>query len=175
MNKKNVVPVDELNLITALQYYSTDKKDRSEKLSEDFLSMLIEAYLLGVGENSPVNLAKLNQAVFKEYEGQNFEDRVKTHVENDDLPALQRLLVSEWHRDYNQGAYDGIENNPEITMKTWVSMRDERVRDTHEYLEGMTIPVNEEFYTFDGDHAMIPGGFENPENNVNCRCILQYT
>lgn len=64
-------------------------------------------------------------------------------------------------------AYDG---SP--LSKTWVTMLDEKVRDTHQYLEGMTVPLDDEFYTYDGDHAQAPGGFTAAQNNVGCRCQL---
>jgi hypothetical protein len=54
-------------------------------------------------------------------------------------------------------------------------MDDDRVRDTHMFLEGVEVPMGERFYTFDGDSAMIPGDFALPENNINCRCTLSYT
>lgn len=64
-------------------------------------------------------------------------------------------------------AYDG---SP--LAKTWVTMMDEKVRDTHQYLEGMTVPLDDEFYTYDGDHAQAPGGFTAAQNNCGCRCQL---
>lgn len=64
-------------------------------------------------------------------------------------------------------AYDG---SP--LSKTWVTMLDEKVRDTHQYLEGMTVPLDDEFYTYDGDHAQAPGGFTAAQNNCGCRCML---
>jgi hypothetical protein len=51
-------------------------------------------------------------------------------------------------------------------------MMDEKVRDTHKYLEGMTVALDEEFYTYDGDHAPAPHGFTKVENNANCRCVV---
>jgi hypothetical protein len=59
--------------------------------------------------------------------------------------------------------------------KTWVTMMDDRVRDTHDYLEGETVGIGEDFYTYDGDHASAPGLFELAENNVNCRCELLFS
>ena len=59
--------------------------------------------------------------------------------------------------------------------KTWQTMQDDRVRETHDYLEGMTIPLKEKFKTLDMDEADAPGGFTLPENNVNCRCWLSYS
>ena len=64
-------------------------------------------------------------------------------------------------------AYDG---SP--LSKTWVTMADEKVRASHQYLEGMTVPLDDEFYTYDGDHAQAPGGFTSAANNCNCRCQL---
>ena len=172
--KKKVIPVDELNLIVMDTYRTTDKEDREKEFLDEFLTLLILAYLEGNGEDNEVDIVKLNQSIYKEVAGENFTDRVKTHVENEDVESLQRLLVTEWHRNFNQGAYDGAVASSK-TMKTWVTMRDERVRDTHEFLEGVTIPINEEFHTSDGDHARFPNDFENPANNINCRCILEYT
>ena len=54
-------------------------------------------------------------------------------------------------------------------------MGDERVRDTHSPLEGITVGLNDLFYTWDGDAAMAPGGFTLPQNNVNCRCWITLT
>ena len=182
--RKDVIPsIDELNLITAYIYQSRNKE--VEGIMEDILSLLIEAYLLGFrdteeAENEKVDTEKLDQAVNKKIAGETVRDRIRTHVENEDLPALQRVLATEYHRDYNQGALDGAQvqqtrqGGKKYTTKTWMTMLDDRVRDTHEFLEGVTIPINEEFYTNDGDHAMIPGGFENPDNNINCRCILRF-
>lgn len=52
---------------------------------------------------------------------------------------------------------------------------DEKVRDTHQYLEGMTVGIDEDFWTYDNDHASAPGMFEFAENNVNCRCELLFS
>jgi hypothetical protein len=51
-------------------------------------------------------------------------------------------------------------------------MLDDRVRETHDYLEGVRVGIDDLFYTFDGDAAYAPGGFGDPSNNVNCRCYL---
>lgn len=91
---------------------------------------------------------------------------------------LSRLAETEAHRVLNEAildsALDYAEKNPEKTvMKTWATMLDDRVRETHDYLEGVTVPADARFYTFDGDSAMAPGGFGKAENNCNCRCVLR--
>ena len=64
---------------------------------------------------------------------------------------------------------------PRKTVKTWRTKKDERVRDTHRFLEGVTIPIDQRFWTIDGDSAMTPGGFTLASNCVNCRCFLVYS
>lgn len=91
---------------------------------------------------------------------------------------LSRLAETEAHRVLNEAILDSAleyaKNNPNTTVtKTWVTMLDDRVRETHDYLEGVTVPVDSRFYTFDGDSAMAPGGFSKPQNSINCRCILR--
>lgn len=91
---------------------------------------------------------------------------------------LSRLAETEAHRVLNEAILDSAleyaKNNPDTTVtKTWATMLDDRVRETHDYLEGVTVPVDSRFYTFDGDSAMAPGGFSKPQNSINCRCILR--
>lgn len=77
------------------------------------------------------------------------------------------------------GAYDRAVSYSEETglvpHKVWQTMRDDRVRDTHQYIEGVEVPIDAWFYTYDSDMARFPGDFELPENNCNCRCEIRYT
>jgi hypothetical protein len=88
-------------------------------------------------------------------------------------------MSAEYHRMYNLGAIDTAEEVQQINginiLKEWHTVGDDKVRETHKYLEGYKIPLDERFYTFDGDSALYPGGFEEAQNNVGCRCILIYT
>lgn len=91
---------------------------------------------------------------------------------------LSRLAETEAHRVLNESILDSAleyaKKNPDKHLtKTWATMMDDRVRETHDYLEGVTVPVDARFYTFDGDSAMAPGGFSKPQNSINCRCILR--
>lgn len=54
-------------------------------------------------------------------------------------------------------------------------MGDERVRDTHDPLYGIVVGLDDYFVTYDGDKALFAGGFSKAENNVNCRCLVEYT
>lgn len=55
--------------------------------------------------------------------------------------------------------------------KRWVTVQDERVRDSHAALHGAVIPVDEPF----GNGLMFPGDPSGPPEEVyNCRCTLEW-
>lgn len=106
-----------------------------------------------------------------------WKDRVREWYgsENGTADDIVRIIETESHRVYNDSILDvGEQAEEDIggVTKTWFTVLDDRVRETHSYLEGMTVPVNRRFYTFDGDSAMYPGGFTMPQNNIQCRCSI---
>lgn len=116
---------------------------------------------------------RMSEAVNKEIAGKTFADRVLEHAEKGDAQAILRVAETDGNRVYNSGGLLGARG--EATTKTWETMQDDRVRETHDYLKSMTVPIDEDFYTYDGDHASCPCGFENVENNANCRCWLTFS
>ncbi len=54
--------------------------------------------------------------------------------------------------------------------KTWVSSKDERVRDMHADMEGVTIPYEDDFVMPDGVEGFAPGIIGAPQHDINCRC-----
>lgn len=88
-----------------------------------------------------------------------------------EYPDIQTVADGEATRLYNEGVYQaGLQTKPR--SKTWNTQMDDRVRDTHFYLEGQTIPFDGVFITFDGDSARFPYDFKKASNNVHCRCFL---
>ena len=119
------------------------------------------------------------EVIFKKFEGKDVRDRVREYVRSMDTESLARVITTEEHRDFETGGYQQAEDiqqeSHRIVRKVWNTMEDDRVRETHDYIGGMKVPVTSRFYTFDGDSAMFPGGFSKPENCINCRCWLTYT
>ena len=181
VKKEYQIAIDELNVIVP---EIVKKRENVDEVVDDILDILIDAYLLGIfhasemmGEEiSTKNIANMQNVIYREIDGKTFVERATEHILLGDFGRLQTLTESEFHRVYNTAVEDGVKSSRQTqnVTKTWVTVRDDRVRETHEYLEGRTIPMNEEFYTFDGDHAPFPSAFERAENNVNCRCILEY-
>ena len=92
---------------------------------------------------------------------------------------IVRIVSTETTRVFSAGGEDAGEEAERLTgrnaEKTWVTMDDDRVRETHQFLNGTTIPLREKFWTIDGDSALYPGMFSLPQNSINCRCYVEIT
>jgi len=174
---------DELNLLRSSAYdLVTDYQQNKDRKAVDrwcdymeFVLCLVYAYgwkdaeeIVGI---VPFRDGLDDKAVNLEIDGETYRDRIVQQLEEASLAGVLRIIETEAHRDYNTGVYDAgeISGVPGI-RKQWMTMNDGLVRDTHSYLEGMTVNMDDKFYTFDGDSARFPGDFALPENNVNCRC-----
>lgn len=198
---KQLMPFDEINRLEDELILSTfevdgvrrSRKDKHECIDEVF-ELLCLAYLEGteaVAKEFGIDIDffglghQMNQSVFKQFNGKDFRDRVGEYYDAGDYESINRVIETETHRIYNDAVLNAANivrdtktaetGEKPVIMKRWKTMLDERVRDTHDYLEGRTVPLDELFFTFDGDSAMYPGGFENPENNINCRCGIDIT
>lgn len=121
--------------------------------------------------NYGIDYLIMNEIMNRKIDGKTYRDRIKDH---DTVGGLVTLVDSEYVRVINETRHELIKDEPGI-KKTWRTMKDDRVRDTHDYLEGRTCSsVMRKFYTYDGDSALFPHGFSKAENNVNCRCWCEY-
>ena len=140
--------------------------------SEDVLAMLDFSFAYDL------DISKLRTALNEVKGNMTYVNRIILGYESYSLKEMQRLMSAEYHRMYNAGAFDtatDIEGVNITLMKEWKTVGDDKVRDTHFFLEGYRVPIEEHFYTYDGDKALYPGDFDNPSNNCNCRCYLIYT
>lgn len=173
------------------------RRKRKPFIIDEILEMLIIAYMFGnetantmlygptEGEDGeivrtvPIDTSEMNETVFRRIAGKNWRERVEEYVETESgtVDDILRVVDTDMNRIYNDAILDvgeraEDEQSGKSVMKTWETMQDDRVRDTHDYLQSMTVPVNRRFYTFDGDSARYPGDFTDPQNNVNCRCRI---
>ena len=149
----SILPFDELNKfnVQIREQYAVGKVSE-EDIIDELLDLFLLAYALG-----------------NEVTNENLGSDWKPSADE-----AKAVIDEKSHRIANTSALDTA-NKAGATQKTWVTMMDDRVRETHDYLEGMTVGIGEDFYTYDGDHAPAPGGFELAENNVNCRCELVFS
>ena len=197
--QKFIAKFDELEQIVA-GFFEAESKD--EAISE-FEDVLIEAYLLGFqsakemlgfsDEMKPGIYSVLNY----EYQGETIGSKFANYYDTKDIESIKRLLDSEYHRMYNKGLFNTAEEYRYTEMergemaspyyaptpnsiapekdvyKTWITMGDEKVRETHQFLEGVSVRLWERFYTMDADSALFPGDFALARNNCNCRCGIR--
>ncbi len=158
-------------------------REKKEQICDFLLDYLIDAYLLGLhtcedllGFTTTPDLGNMRKAIELRIEGKTFRDRVADHLIEARVDRMAMLAESEYHRVFNAAEMDAAKTYEKTTGKTvfkeWRTVGDDRVRDTHDYIEGVKIPLAELFHTFDGDTALQPGGFGDVENNAGCRCWL---
>ena len=114
-----------------------------------------------------------DKAIYKQFDNQDFQDRVRKYAELGNASDIIRVVETDGNRVYNTGGLNGAKGH--YKYKTWMTMADDKVRDTHDFLYGITVPLEDKFVTYDGDEADEPCGFTNPSNNVNCRCWLDFS
>ena len=181
-----ILAFDEINTLTDKSFAEAENMgvdERVKKIKDDTLEILVYAYYAGVKAASEMLKKDLDidrdlmmAVIYLNIAGLDWEDRIESHILASDMGAVKTLIHSEYHRIWNAGALDGAKDYESKTgqgvKKTWNTMMDDRVRDTHWYLEGNTVPVGSFFRTYDGDYALYPGNFQHAENNVNCRCYI---
>ena len=151
------------------------------QIEDDLEELLIMAYVMGsdyakrvLGIDTEEDIEKMSTVINQPIEGKTWKDRVHEHIEQGDFGMIETVIRTEADRVYNEAVEDTAEDSGlDNIYKTWVTMHDDRVRTTHDVIEGLTIPLNKRFYTLDGDSALKPMGFSDPHNNINCRCKLR--
>ena len=185
----SILPLDELNRLDSeirerFGKESLQKRDKREE--EDIIDELLDLFLLAYAMGNSVTNDNLSsdyapavddvmKVVDAKVAGKTWRERVEDYFANGGTGEdIARIADTEMHRIANTAALDTAKYAG-AKSKTWVTMLDDRVRDTHDYLEGETVGIDDDFYTYDGDHASAPGLFELAENNVNCRCELLFS
>ena len=154
----------------------TEKTPKTE-IEDSLLDLLIMAYVFGtkdvsesLKEDIEPDTDKMKESVYKKIAGESWKERINKSSTKEEI---ERIFVTESHRCFSDGQWDSADGR--ATHKTWVTMDDEKVRDTHWYIDNLTVGIDEYFYTLDGDRALRPYGFELASNNINCRCYLKYS
>ena len=183
----SILPMDELNrLEVEIRDRFGDEHIKFDDDYEDVIDMMLDLFLLAYAMGNSVTNENLSSnyqpsvdevmsVVDAKVAGETWRERVEDYFANGGTGEdLARIADTEMHRIANTAALDTAKKAG-ATSKTWVTMLDDRVRETHDYLEGMTVGIDEDFYTYDGDHASAPGLFTLAQNNVRCRCELLFS
>ena len=183
----SIMPFDELNAFkAALPAYFQDGKIRSEEDLEDIIDELLDIFLLAYAQGLAYTNAELAsevepslddvmRVVDREVAGKTWRERVRDYFASGGTEEdIARIAETEAHRDSNEAAYEAAKKAG-ATSKTWRTMEDDRVRDTHFWLDGVSAPIDGEFYNYKGESTQFPGQWGIAEEDVNCRCWVTYS
>lgn len=196
--------IDELHNLTdsaVAEIESMIKEDMTDKeieeVEDSILDLLILSYVYGtddadfiLGSAKPPDTKAMEKALYRKIDGKDWKVRVEANLRKPTIiPVItpegetygkptvdvSRIINTETHRIYNEAVTNRGRESGEPLRKTWVTMEDYKVRDSHTYLNEQTVGLDERFYTYDGKSAMYPGDFGYPEEDCNCRCYIKLT
>lgn len=160
-----------------------------KKMCDTLEDLIVYAFVSGIGQtdvqldfdralSEAESASVLRTALDHKSAGKTLADRVEEHINENSLPKMLILADTEIHRAYNEGMLAeahkiGCANGLSV-QKTWHTMEDERVRESHYWLDQLTLPIDMSFCIYN-DSALAPGMFSTAEENVNCRCWLTYS
>lgn len=181
-----ILPLDELNVIRGKYESAPDTPVADIFELDEIIGDLLDLFLLAIangvvsinaefGADYQPDAAQMEGIIYKKIDGLTWKDRVTDWYNNGGTGFdISRIAETEAHRIGNDVAFEGAKASGAKT-KTWITMLDERVRETHFYLESVSVGIEDDFYSYDGDHGPYPGAFGKAENNIGCRCEIAYS
>ena len=161
-------------------------KVKSKQDEEDIIDEMLDLFLLAcangveqtnadLGGDYHPGMTTVTDIVDREVAGKTWRERVREYFGNGGTAAdIMRIAETEAHRDSNEAAYITAKANG-ATTKTWHCMMLPTSRDTHIYLDGVTAPIDGEFYSFLGGSTQFPGEWGIAEEDVNCLCFCTFS
>lgn len=106
-------------------------------------------------------------------------DNTLQNINSDYYTSVERSITIAETETNNSANYDELQDMiaEGKTQKTWVTMQDNKVRETHMAIDGMTIGIDDLFEVGDAlmrfpcDEEM---AYDSPQETVNCRCHLEF-
>lgn len=91
------------------------------------------------------------------------------------MKAISRTKATKWENRARQGVYNVMERFGVGVEKVWHTQLDDRVRDAHADMEGMTVKANEPFICqgYEMDYPGDDSGGAPASLVYNCRCYMK--
>lgn len=194
-----MLPNDELNVLRSQlrELISAVQRESEQYDNIDFLIDLLAATVVPIVEewleteydkayrsglepwlNALPDEAARTQALYVLVGGKTFADRIQEYAAEDldqFVSKVETLLETDGHRVRSMGTLHAGETLSSVGLtvhKTWRGVLDQKERDAHVALEGVSLPLDALFQV-DGHTAPAPGLFNNPALDCNCRCELE--
>lgn len=112
-------------------------------------------------------------------QGERYETMARSlkDVFEGDLAKTRTIIRTESHRVHELGKKEAVDRAAVqgVRMtKTWISSRDQKVRDDHISMDGQTVGVDEDFVAPDGSTGPVPGQMSSAKQDILCRCTVVY-
>lgn len=122
------------------------------------------------GGETPEQLAARIDRVFAEHGGNNWLGRAAVIAQTETAAAInagRMQAARQWAKTWGLKQTD--------IVKTWLTQKDDKVRDTHRAAHGQKRPLSQPF-AVGSSKLMQPGDPTGPADEcVNCRCTLRFT
>ena len=169
--------------------YFVHSEEKPPEVDEDIIDELLDLYLLAFYEGSKdagkelmmevePSVEDAERVINRPIADKTFRERVTAYLNGEmgettgtPAEAIARVAETDSVRIYNEAKLDTAKQLG-ATFKTWNTMEDNKVRDTHTLLDGVTAPIDGYFYTYTGAMAQAPGQFGDAAEDCGCRCWL---
>lgn len=181
-----LLPVDELNVLEAEAeaLKSPDrakKKEEVDKYIDEVTDLFVMAYVFGnadlnmqLGSGIVPDANEMRAVIEEKFDGKDYRDRIREYIDGGTAYDIRRVLETDMHRVYNAALFTGAKKAG-ATEKTWNCMMLPTSRDSHVYLDGVTIPMDAEFYSINGGSTLYPGQWGIAEEDCGCLCWLTFS
>ena len=180
-------PWDEINALeekaaeAQKQAITGDFRAEVDKYIDEVEELFEMDYMYGVADlNGQLGVSispdfnEVKAALDKQIDGKDYRQRIEEYFRTGTAYDIARVVSTDAHRIYNTAMFDAAKRGG-ATRKTWQTMKDDRGRDTHDYLQGVSVPIDAPFYTYNGNSAMYPSQFGVAEEDINCRCWVTFS
>ncbi len=99
-------------------------------------------------------------------------DELKIYFDGKKTYETKRFAESEMAAASSMGRVEAFKSSTSVAGLQWVTAGDERVRSSHQEAESQVVPVGGLFHLGSGVVTPGPGMSGNPEEDVNCRCMV---
>lgn len=161
---------------------ATIKYDQlTEKIIQEALNNPITGLTLTdtLEKNRQNIIYDINRTIAKGiYDGRTYGGMAREikNVLNNDYEKAVTVARTETHRVNEKGKNESamIAHNQGIKqVKKWISMRDSRVRMLHREMDGVEVPLDEDFVMPDGTTGPCPGSMGSAKHDIHCRCFTK--
>lgn len=134
----------------------------------------VEDVSMQLGVSIDPDFREVSDAINKKIDGKDYIQRINEYMANGTAADIARVIGTDAHRIYNQAMFDAALRGGANT-KQWHCMMLPTSRDTHIYLDGVTVPIDAEFYNYKGESTMYPGQWGIAEEDCNCLCWVTFS